>query len=120
MNGRRGTGAMTDDANAIRLHFDEDEAPAVIFNDQASPGALISWAWCQLSALDSLLASVVESRQDGDGQPDLAAAVRSILVPVINSLEFSERRADELQRQRLPERSPRRNGSTARSKKAER
>ncbi len=94
-------GATPDDANAIRLRFDEDEPPALVFGDRAMPGALVSWAWCQLKALDALLAAALENGSRSDGESDLAGAVRTVLVPVINALEFSERRAAEIQDARI-------------------
>ncbi len=100
MSGRHGTGAMPEDHDAIRIRIDGDEPPAVIFNDHALPGALVSWAWCQLAALDSLLQAMTERRQDGEDDADVVGAVRSVLVPAINALAFSERRAHELQRER--------------------
>ena len=90
-------GAVPDDANAIRYRFDEDEPPAVVFSDQAMPGALVSWAWSQLMALDALLAAGLENGSGRDGEPDVAGAVRTVLVPVINALRFSELRAAEMQ-----------------------
>ncbi len=100
MSGRRGTGAMPEGHDAIRVRIDEDEPPALVFNDQAPPGALVSWAWCQLAALDSLLQAMTESRQRGEDDADVVGAVRSVLVPAINALAFSERRAHELRRER--------------------
>jgi hypothetical protein len=97
MNRRNSTGAMPDDANAIRADFDESEPPALVFNEQALPGALVSWAWCQLKALDTLLVAIAVTGRDHEGDTEVASAVRTVLVPVINALEFSEQRASELQ-----------------------
>jgi len=100
MGGRSDNSAVVEGTNAIRLNFDEDEPSALIFNDRACPSALVSWAWNQLRSLDSLLIAVAESGYGGDGSPGLAAAVRTMLVPAINALEFSERRVDALRRSR--------------------
>ncbi len=96
MTGRHATGAMPEDHNAIRVHFDEDEPPALAFNERALPGALVSWAWCQLTALDSLLRVLAERSQRGEDDADVVGAVRSVLGPAINALMFSELRAHEL------------------------
>jgi len=87
---------MPEATNAIRIAFDEDEPPAIVFNESAHPGALISWAWCQLIALDSLLAAVSENRRTAH-EEDVAGAVRSVLVPALNALVFAELRAAELE-----------------------
>lgn len=100
MSGRHGTGAMPEGHDAIRIRIGADEPPAIVFNDQALPGALVSWAWCQLVALDSLLQAMTERRQPGADDADVVGAVRSVLVPAINALAFSERRAHELQCER--------------------
>ena len=97
MSRRHGTGAMPEAHDAIRIRFDEDEPPALVFNERALPGALISWAWCQLTALDSLLRPLSERSRPADDDADVVGAVRSVLVPVINALTFSERRAHELE-----------------------
>lgn len=89
--------AVPDGANAIRYQFDEDEPPALVFSDQALPGAFVSWAWSQLKALDALLVCLIERSSTGGGEPAVAGAVHTVLGPVINALEFSERRAAELQ-----------------------
>lgn len=96
MSGRPGNGPMPEDHDAIRVHFDPDEPPALVFNEHALPGALVSWAWGQLSALDSLLRVASQRRTPDDDDADIVGAVRSVLVPVINALEFSERRAYQL------------------------
>lgn len=87
--------AMPEAPNAIRRHFDESEPPALVFNKLAHPGALVSWAWCQLTALNALLAAESETRWTSHEQ-DVKGAVRSVLVPVINALAFAELRAGEL------------------------
>lgn len=97
MNGVRGLGAMPEGHNGIRVRFDIDEPPALVFHEKALPGALVSWAWCQLRALDSLLDAIIVTRRPDPGEPDVAGAVQAILVPVINALAFSEQRAHELQ-----------------------
>ena len=97
MSRRHDTQAMPEGHDGIRIRLDDDEPPALVFNDQALPGALVSWAWCQLAALDSLLQALTDRRQDDRDDADLAGAVRSLLGPVINALAFSERRAHELQ-----------------------
>ena len=102
MNGRHGKGAMPEGHNAIRVHFDEDEPPALAFNEQALPGALVSWAWCQLAALDSLLRVLSERSERGDDDADVVGAVRSVLGPAINALVFSELRAHQLQACQAP------------------
>jgi hypothetical protein len=102
MNARHGKGAMPEGHNAIRVHFDEDEPPALAFNEQAMPGALVSWAWCQLTALDSLLRVLSERGERGDDDADVVAAVRSVLEPAINALAFSELRAHQLQSRQAP------------------
>lgn len=84
------------DAIRIRVRVDGDEPPALAFHAQALPGALVSWAWCQLTALDALLQAVTDGHRDDDGRADVAGAVRSVLVPAINALAFAERRAHEL------------------------
>ena len=106
MSGRHGTQAMPEGHDAIRVRLDTDEPPALVFNDQALPGALVSWAWCQLKALDALLQAMSERPQDGGDGADVVGAVRSVLGPAINALAFSERRAHELQceREAAPER----------------
>jgi hypothetical protein len=112
MSGRSGTGAMPEGHDAIRVRFDEHEPPAVMFNERARPGALVSWAWCQLSALDSLLRPLVDRRRPGDA--DVAGAVRSVLVPVINALVLSEQRAHELESRRPAPTGRKRRGKRAR------
>lgn len=102
MNGRRGDGAMPEGHNAIRVHFDEDEPPALAFNEQALPGALVSWAWCQLTALDSLLRVLSAASPRGDDDADVVAAVRCVLGPAINALVFSELRAHQLRSDPAP------------------
>jgi len=94
------TSAMPDGADAIRVDFDDDEPATVVFNDQAQPGALVSWAWCQLTALDGLLRALVTRQSAHDCCAGEVEAVRNVLVPVINALALSERRAHELQRER--------------------
>lgn len=104
--------ATPEAANAIRIAFDENEPPAIVFNESAQPGALISWAWCQLITLDSLLAAVSATRRTAH-EEDVAGAVRSVLVPALNALEFAERRAAELEEGRKSSRDSsvrRRNG----------
>jgi len=96
-------GAMPDAPNSIRADFDEDEPPALVFNEQALPGALVSWAWCQLKALDVLLVAIAVTDRGHEGDQEVAGAVRAVLVPVINALEFSEQRASELQVGSAPE-----------------
>ena len=103
--------ATPEATNAIRIAFDEDEPPAIVFNELAHPGALVSWAWCQLIALDSLLAALSENRRAAHVE-DVAGAVRSVLVPAINALVFAERRASELREERKL--SPRRRGGLKR------
>lgn len=95
MKNRTVPSAMPEAANAIRIHFDENEPQALVFNDSAHPGALVSWAWCQLTALNALLAAGSETRWTAHEQ-DLTCAVRSVLAPVINALAFAELRAGEL------------------------
>jgi hypothetical protein len=34
--------AMPEAPNAIRVHFDENEPPALVFNELAHPGALVN------------------------------------------------------------------------------
>lgn len=97
MNGLRGLGAMPEGHNGIRVRFDSDEPPALVFHEKALPGALVSWAWSQLMALDSLLDAIIVARRTNPGEPDVAGAVHAILVPVINALSYSELRAHELQ-----------------------
>jgi len=91
---------MPDGADAIRVDFEDDEPAAVVFNDQAQPGALVSWAWCQLTALDGLLRALVARQSAHDCCAGEVEAVRNVLVPVISALALSERRAHELQRER--------------------
>lgn len=95
MKNRPVPSAMPEAANAIRIHFDENEPPALVFNDSAHPGALVSWAWYQLTVLNTLLAAGAETRWTAHEQ-DLTRAVRSVLTPVINALAFAELRAGEL------------------------
>ena len=102
MNRRHAKGAMPEGHDAIRVQFDEDEPPALSFNEQAQPGALVSWAWCQLTALDSLLRVLSEHAHRGDDDADIVGAVRSVLGPAINALVFSELRAHELQSHGTP------------------
>jgi hypothetical protein len=83
---------MPDDANAIRVDFDEGEPLALVFDGQALPGALVSWAWCQLMALDGLLVAIAVTGRGHDADTEGAGAVRAVLVPVINALEFSQQR----------------------------
>ncbi len=90
-----GASALPDAPDSIRVRTDDDEAPALVFNDRAPPGALVSWAWCQLKALDALLCAVLERPSAGDDDTDLVGAVHDMLVPVVNALAFSERRAHE-------------------------
>jgi hypothetical protein len=116
MNSRHSTGAMPDDANAIRADFDETEPPALVFNEQALPGALVSWAWCQLKALDVLLVAIAVTGRGPGGDTEVASAVRAVIVPVINALEFSEQRASELQVGSAPQ-SPERRGKSRTGRK---
>jgi hypothetical protein len=88
---------MPDTSDAIRLSGEENEPPAVVFDSQALPGALVSWAWCQLSALDGLLCAGLEDRSDDDDAV-VAVAAHTILVPVMSALVFAEKRSHELQR----------------------
>ena len=90
--------AVPEGSDAIRIHFAQDEQPAVVFGEQALPGALVSWAWCQLKALDALLSVGIESRSELDEETGLTDAVRTVLMPVINALEFAERRAEEIRK----------------------
>ena len=104
MSTPRGSRAMPEGHDAIRVRVEADEPAALLFNEQALPGALVSWAWCQLTALDALLQAITEQRQDGRDDADVVGAVRSVLVPAINALALSERRAHELRcgRERPP------------------
>ena len=90
--------AMAEGHDAIRYDSDEAEPPALEFNEQASPGALVSWAWSQLTALDSMLRVLTARRGHDDGEADVLCAVRAILVPAMNALKLSEQRAHELRR----------------------
>lgn len=90
-------GAMPEAVNAIRCDFNEGEPPALIFNERASPGALVSWAWSQLSTLDTLLIAQRDRRPSCD-QQEVAEAVRAIIGPVMNALRLSERRGYELRK----------------------
>ncbi len=54
-------------------------------------------------ALDALLAAVLEKSSGNDGEPDVVGAVRTVIVPVISALRFSERRAAELQEAQIPQ-----------------
>lgn len=96
MKNRPVPSATPEASNAIRVQFDEHEPAAVVFSESAHPGALVSWAWCQLIALDTLLATGSGTRRTAH-EEDVAGAVRSVLVPVINALVFAELRANELQ-----------------------
>jgi hypothetical protein len=87
---------MPETCNAIRVGTSDHEPPAVVFHEQALPGALVSWAWCQLVALNSMLDAIIETRRGQLDGPDIAGGVQAVLVPVINALEFSEQRAHEL------------------------
>lgn len=95
--------AMPEGHEAIRVQFEENEPPALIFHEQAQPSALVSWSWCQLSALNSLLDAIICSRRGPLGEPDVAGAVQAVLVPVINALSFSEQRAHEIRQMQLNE-----------------
>jgi hypothetical protein len=97
MSSHRDLGAMPETCNAIRFGLFEEEPPAVVFNKQALPGALVSWAWSQLTALNSMLDAIIEARRGEIDGPDVAGGVQAVLVPVISALEFSEQRAHELQ-----------------------
>jgi hypothetical protein len=59
-----------------------------------------------------MLAAVSETRR-ADHEEDVAGAARSVLVPAINALVFAERRAGELQKERMscPQSSVRRRGN---------
>lgn len=96
MNARRDQGAMPWDHNAIRVRFDDDEPHALVFHEQALPGALVSWAWSQLMALNALLDAILEARREDPDGSSFAAAVQNVLLPVINALAFSEQRAHQL------------------------
>lgn len=87
---------MPETCNAIRGGLFDDEPPAVVFHEQARPGALVSWAWSQLVALNSMLDAIIEARRSPLDGPDIAGGVQAVLAPVINALEFSEQRAHEL------------------------
>ena len=89
--------AMPEDSHAICSDDDAWQCPAVVFNDAATPGALVSWAWSQLTALDTLLRELWTSRA-GDDDNEVAAAVHTTLGPVINALRLSEERARELRK----------------------
>lgn len=96
MNRHRIPRAVHGDANCIRVHFDQEEAPAVAFSELALPGALVSWAYSQLSSLDTLLESIAMGDSD-EGGSEVAEAARSFLRPALNALVYSETRAHELQ-----------------------
>ena len=96
MNSRPSFSAVPDDTNAIRGTFDQGEPAAIVFSEGATPGALVSWAWCQLSALDALLVAMIEARPTDGDDASIAEAARVILVPAINALRFSELRAERL------------------------
>jgi hypothetical protein len=87
--------AMPEGVNAIRLEFDEEEPEAVVFNPAAAPGALVSWAWTQLATLHALLMDE-SGVSRGYDDLDVAEAVRAVIGPVMNALQFSEERAHEL------------------------
>jgi len=112
VGGRHGPGAMPEDHDAIRIRFEADEPPALVFNETALPGALVSWAWCQLATLDSLLRVLSEPLERGDAAADVVGAVRSVLGPALNALEFSERRAYQIASARRA--APRRRGKKTR------
>lgn len=90
--------AIAEGSSAIRTKVGAGEPAAVVFHDQAAPSALVSWAWCQLSALDSLLSAMIESCPTDADATDVAAATRVILVPALNALQFSEQRVEELRK----------------------
>lgn len=96
MSRLRELGALPWDHNAIRIGFNDDEPPAVMFHREALPGALVSWAWSQLMSLNSMLEAVLETRHSSSDGADIAGAVQTVLVPVINALQFSEERAHQL------------------------
>lgn len=89
--------AVHADTNCIRVEFDEDEPPAVAFDDRALPGALVSWAYSQLSSLDTLLELISMGGSD-EGGSEAAEAARSFLGPALNALAYSEIRAHEIRR----------------------
>jgi len=93
---RRVPRAVHGDANCIRVHFDQEEAPAVAFNERALPGALVSWAYSQLSSLDTLL-ELISMGGSEEGGSEVAEAARSFLGPALNALVYSETRAHEIQ-----------------------
>ena len=96
MNAPRSLSAMPEDHDAIRVRIDSDEPPAVMFHEHARPGALVSWAWSQLMALNSMLDAIIDARTGRLDGPDIAGAVQAVLVPVMNALNFSEERAHQL------------------------
>ncbi len=83
--------AMPDDAIAICSDIESPEAPAVIFNEAASPSALVSWAWSQLATLSTLLLAQSMARRYHEPD-DLGDAARAVIVPVMNALQLSEQR----------------------------
>ena len=93
--------AMPEDAYAICSDDDGWESPAVVFNQAATPGALVSWAWSQLTALDTVLRLQWGNRAPDDEQ-EVAEAVRTTLTPVINALRLSQERARALREAAAP------------------
>jgi hypothetical protein len=116
MSSHRGLGAMPETCNTIRLGSFEGEPPAVVFHKQATSRALVSWAWSQLTALNSMLDAIIETRRGEIDGPDIAEGVQAVLVPVINALEFSEQRAHELHAEAKASRSRSKKSSSKRSK----
>jgi hypothetical protein len=66
----------------------------VIFHENATPSALVSWAWSRLATLSSLLLSQTMARNCHEPD-DLGDAARAIIVPVMNALQLAEQRAYE-------------------------
>jgi hypothetical protein len=97
-NGKNRFSAMPEDHDAIRLDVDEEEPPALEFNAQASPGALVSWAWSQLSAMDAMLSALTQQGGYDDDGGAVLDAVRAVVMPVINALQLSEQRAHEMRK----------------------
>ncbi|GAP37828.1 hypothetical protein ABXN37_22160 [Piscinibacter sakaiensis] len=85
--------AMPEGHDGIRIVVGRDEPPALVFHADAAPGALVSWAWSQLSTLDTLLDAVDRGHDSPVVAPNVAGAVRAVIGPVMAALAFSEQQA---------------------------
>jgi hypothetical protein len=72
--------------DSIRVHT--DGPPAIIFNSNAGPADLLSYAYGQLIILDEVLRALM----DRDEDTALPYALKSILAPATTAIELASTR----------------------------